>query len=129
MLLGAWRLHHAALSGLVSLVSVASSAFGLGRMRLARTLERVSVSPQAVYGSFTLLGVGLYLLGVGLLGEALRLSGRTLSVGFTELVVFVRDARARRGRQLARRARPLARARGAATCCARATTTAPSGSR
>lgn len=89
MLLGSWRLHHAALSGLVTIVSVGLVAFGLGRMRLARTLERVSVSPQAVYGSFTLLGVGLYLLGVGLLGEALRLSGRTLSVGFTELGVFV----------------------------------------
>ena len=89
MLLGSWRLHHAALSGLVTIVAVGLVAFGLGRMRLARTLERVSVSPQAVYGSFTLLGVGLYLLGVGLLGEALRLSGRTLSVGFTELGVFV----------------------------------------
>ena len=89
MLLGSWRLHHGALSGLVTIVSVGLVAFGLGRMRLARTLERVSVSPQAVYGSFTLLGVGLYLLGVGLLGEALRLSGRTLSVGFTELGVFV----------------------------------------
>jgi putative PEP-CTERM system histidine kinase len=89
MLLGSWRLHHAALSGLVTLVSVGLVGFGLGRMRLARTLERVSVSPQAVYGSFTLLGVGIYLLGVGLLGEALRLSGRTLSVGFTELAVFV----------------------------------------
>ncbi|HEY7923831.1 MAG TPA: XrtA/PEP-CTERM system histidine kinase PrsK [Vicinamibacteria bacterium] len=88
MLLGSWRLHHAALSGLVTFVSVGLVAFGLGRMRLARTLERVSVSPQAVYGSFTLLGVGLYLLGVGLLGEVLRLSGRTLSVGFTELGVF-----------------------------------------
>lgn len=89
MLLGSWRLHYAASSGFVTLVSVGLVAFGLGRMRLARTLERVSVSPQAVYGSFTLLGVGLYLLGVGLLGEALRLSGRTLSVGFTELGVFV----------------------------------------
>ncbi len=89
VLLGAWRVHHAALSALVTLVSVAMVAFGLGRMRLARTLGRVSVSPQALYGSFTLLGVGLYLLGVGLLGEALRLSGRTLSVGATELAVFV----------------------------------------
>jgi putative PEP-CTERM system histidine kinase len=49
----------------------------------------VSVSPQALYGSFSLLGVGLYLLGVGLLGQALRLSGRTLSVGAVELAVFV----------------------------------------
>jgi putative PEP-CTERM system histidine kinase len=89
MLLGSWRLHYAASSGFVTLVSVGLVAFGLGRMRLARTLERVSVSPQAVYGSFTLLGVGLYLFGVGLLGEALRLSGRTFSVGFTELGVFV----------------------------------------
>jgi len=89
LLMGAWRVHHAALSGLVTLVAVAMVAFGLGRMRLARTLERVSVSPQALYGSFTLLGVGLYLLGMGLLGEALRLSGRTLSVGLTELAVFL----------------------------------------
>lgn len=89
LLLGAWRVHHAALSGIAALVAVGLIAFGLGRMRLARTLGRVSVSSQAVYGSFTLLGVGLYLLGVGLLGEALRLSGRTWSVGFTELAVFL----------------------------------------
>ena len=89
LLLGAWRVHHAALSGIVAMLSVGLIAFGLGRMRLARTLGRVSVSSQALYGSFTLLGVGLYLLGVGLLGEALRLSGRTWSVGFTELAVFL----------------------------------------
>lgn len=89
LLLGAWRLHHAPASGLAALASVGLVAFGLGRMRLARTLDRVSVSSQALYGSFTVLGVGLYLLGVGLLGEALRLSGRTLSVGVTELAVFV----------------------------------------
>ncbi len=89
LLLGAWRVHHALLSGIAALVSVGLVAFGLGRMRLARTLGRVSVSSQALYGSFTLLGVGLYLIGVGLLGEALRLSGRTLSVGATELAVFV----------------------------------------
>jgi len=89
LLLGAWRVHHAALSGIVTIASVAMVAFGFGRLRLAQTLGRVSVSPQALYGSLTLLGVGLYLLGVGLLGEALRLSGRTLSVGVTELAVFV----------------------------------------
>ena len=89
LLLGAWRGHHAAVSGIATLASVGFVAFGLGRMRLARTLGRVSVSSQALYGSFTLLGVGLYLLGVGLLGEALRLSGRTLSVGASELGVFV----------------------------------------
>jgi len=89
LLLGAWRVHHALLSGIAALVSVGLVAFGLGRLRLARTLGRVSVSSQALYGSFTLLGVGLYLVGVGLLGEALRRSGRTLSVGATELAVFV----------------------------------------
>jgi len=89
LLLGAWRVHHALLSGITALACVGLVGFGLGRMRLARGLGRVSVSSQALYGSFTLLGVGLYLLGVGLLGEALRLSGRTLSVGATELAVFV----------------------------------------
>jgi putative PEP-CTERM system histidine kinase len=88
LLLGAWRVHHAALSAIVTIASVAMVAFGFGRLRLAQTLGRVSVSPQALYSSLTLLGVGLYLLGVGLLGEALRLSGRTLSVGVTELAVF-----------------------------------------
>ena len=38
--------------------------FRARRTRLARTLERSR--SQALYGSFTLLGVGLYLLGVGL---------------------------------------------------------------
>ncbi len=98
-------------------------------MRLARTLGRVSVSSQALYGSFTLLGVGLYLLGVGLLGEALRLSGRTLSVGATELAVFVVTLALVAGDLVARRALALPGPRRRATCCARATTTAPSGSR
>ncbi len=89
LLIGGWRVHHALLSGIASVVSVGLMAFGFGRMRLARTLGRVSVSPQALYGSFSLLGVGLYLLGVGLLGQALRLSGRTFSVGAAELAVFV----------------------------------------
>jgi putative PEP-CTERM system histidine kinase len=89
LLMGAWRMHHAALSAVAAIAASGLVAFGLGRMRLARTLERVSVSPQAVYGSFTLLGVGIYLLGVGLIGEALRLSGRTLSVGAAELAMFV----------------------------------------
>jgi hypothetical protein len=89
VMLGAWRVHHAVVGGVVALVSVGLVAYGLGRMRLARTLERVAVSPQMVYGSFTLLGVGLYLLGVGLVGEVLRLSGRPLSLGVAELVVFL----------------------------------------
>ena len=89
LLLGAWRFRHAAVGGVVALVSVGLVGFGLGRLRLARTFDRVAVTPQMVYGSFTLLAVGLYLLGVGLLGEFLRLFGRRLSVGTTELVVFV----------------------------------------
>ena len=111
LLLGAWRVHHALLSGIAALVSVGLVAFGLGRMRLARTLGRVSVSSQALYGSFTLLGVGLYLLGVGLLGEALRLSGRTLSVGATELAVFVVTLALVAARLVARRALALPRPR------------------
>ena len=89
LLLGAWSLRHAVVGGFVTLVAVAIVAFGLGRMRLARTLDRVTVTPQMVYGSFTLLAVGLYLLGIGLLGEALRLFGRGLDVGTTELAVFL----------------------------------------
>ena len=65
------------------------------------------VSPQMVYGSFTLLGVGLYLLGVGLVGEALRLSGRTLSVGVAELAVFLLTLALVAGARLARGAGAL----------------------
>jgi putative PEP-CTERM system histidine kinase len=89
LLLGAWRQRHAEVGGFVAAVSVGLTAFGLGRLRLARTLNRVAVTPQMVYGSFTLLVVGLYLLGIGLLGEALRLFGRSANVGTTELVVFL----------------------------------------
>jgi putative PEP-CTERM system histidine kinase len=89
LLLGAWRLRHAVVGGLVTFVAVALVAYGLGRMRLARTLDRVAVTPQMVYGSFTLLAVGLYLLGIGLLGELLHLSGHGLDVGTTELAVFL----------------------------------------
>jgi len=89
LLLGEWRPHQAVVGAVVCLLAVATTAFGLGRMRLARTLGRVTVSPQMVYGSFTLLGVGLYLLGVGLIGEVLRLAGRPYSLGAAELVVFL----------------------------------------
>jgi len=89
LLIGAWRSHHAVVGGAVSLVSVGLVAFGLGRRRLTRTLDRVSVSPQMLYGSLTLLGAGLYLLGVGLVGELVRLSGRSFSVGAAELAVFL----------------------------------------
>ena len=89
LLLGAWFTRHAVVGGLVALVAVSLVGFGLGRVRLSRALERVAVSSQMVYGSFTLLGVGLYLLGVGLLGELLRLSGRSLSVGVAELATFL----------------------------------------
>jgi putative PEP-CTERM system histidine kinase len=88
LLLGAWRFRHAAVGGFVALVSVGLIAFGLGRLRLARTLDRVAVTPQMVYGSFTLLAVGLYLLGIGLLGEVFRLFGRRLNVGTSEVVIF-----------------------------------------
>jgi len=89
LLLGAWQLRHAVVGGAVTLVAVAIVAYGLGRMRLARTLDRVAVTPQMVYGSFTLLAVGLYLLGIGLFGELLHLFGKGLNVGATELAVFV----------------------------------------
>ncbi len=89
LLVGGWREHHAVVGGLVAIVCVGLIAFGLGRTRLASALGRVSVSPQMVYGSFTLLVVGLYLIGVGLIGELLRLSGRPVSVGLGELAVFL----------------------------------------
>jgi putative PEP-CTERM system histidine kinase len=89
LLVGAWFPRHAVVGGLVTLMAVALVALGLQRVRLSRALERVAVSPQMVYGSFTLLGVGLYLLGVGLVGEMLRLSGRSVSVGVAELAVFL----------------------------------------
>ena len=115
-------------TGIVTLVAVGMVAFGLGRMRLTRTLGRVSLSSQALYGSFTLLGVGLYLLGVGLVGEALRLSGRTLSVGAAELAVFVVTTPSwpwhRRGRS-----GPASVTSSRETSCDRATTTGRSGSR
>ncbi len=89
LLVGEWRPQHAAAGGLVTLASVLLVGYGLGRMRLARTVGRVDVSPQMVYGSVTLLAVGLYLLGVGLLGELLEVSGRSGDVGVAQLVVFV----------------------------------------
>ncbi len=89
LLVGVWLPRHAVVGGLVALVAVLLIALGLWRVRIARALERVTVSAQMVYGSLTLLGVGLYLFGVGLVGELLRLSGRSVSVGAAELAVFL----------------------------------------
>ncbi len=89
LFVGLWLPRHAVVGGLVALVAVLMIALGLWRVRISRALERVTVSAQMVYGSLTLLGVGLYLLGVGLVGELLRLSGRSVSVGAAELAVFL----------------------------------------
>jgi putative PEP-CTERM system histidine kinase len=89
MLLGQWRPQHAVGGGAVAFVSILLVAFGLGRMRLVRTVGRVTVSPQMVYGSITLMAVGLYLVAIGLVAELVRFSGRPFQLEATELVVFL----------------------------------------
>ena len=89
LLMRVWPTDAVLVGSLTTLISVGLVAFGLGRNRLQDVKGKIYVSPQMLYGSVTIVVIGLYLLGVGLLGEIVRISGYPLSISLSALVVFI----------------------------------------
>lgn len=89
LLIPVWRDEDVLVSGLATLVSVGVIAYGLARARLAAATGRLFISPQAIYGSLSLVIIGLYLLLVGVVGEAIRVSGVSGGAAISAIVVFV----------------------------------------
>ena len=105
LLLPVWKHEYTWVGGLAALISVGLIAFGLGRWRGQDLGQRVFISHQALYTSFTFLIVGFYLFGVALLAEIIRQAGWSFGealgiflffLGAIVLVTvfFSRDARA-----------------------------------
>src|SRR3989441_340787 len=89
LLVPAWRIEHVVVGGLATLISVGLIAYGVGRRRLLDIKAKVYISPQFLYGSFTFIAVGLYLVAVGLIAEIFHLTGWAAAVGLSSLVAFV----------------------------------------
>lgn len=89
LLVPAWRVEHAVVGGLSTLISVGLIAYGLGRRHLLAIKTKVYISPQFLYGSFTFIAVGLYLVAVGLIAEIFRQTGWAAAVQLSALVIFV----------------------------------------
>ncbi|HET6900700.1 MAG TPA: XrtA/PEP-CTERM system histidine kinase PrsK [Vicinamibacteria bacterium] len=89
LLFGAWPAVGPVVDAGATLVSLLLVAFGLARGRVRDATERVSISPQMIYGSITVLAVGSYLVAVGLLGYVIRLVGHPSGDAASEFVVFL----------------------------------------
>src|SRR5713101_5054963 len=88
LLVPVWRVEHAVVGGLATLISVGLIAYGLGRRRLLDIKTKVYLSPQFLYGSLTFIAVGLYLVVVGLIAELFRQTRWPAAMGLSTLVVF-----------------------------------------
>jgi hypothetical protein len=113
LLVPTWQVEYAVIGGLVSLASLGLIGYGLARRLLVGATAKVYISSQFLFGSFTVLGVGLYLVGVGLIGEIVLQTGWSAAevlstlVGFAAAVglvavLFSRRARAELRRFIAR---------------------------
>ena len=89
LLFGRWPATDPAAGAVATLVSLALVGFGLLRSRLRDAIERVAISPPMVYGSLTVLVVGLYLLAVGAAGYLIRISGIGYGGALRQVVVFL----------------------------------------
>jgi hypothetical protein len=76
-------------SGVTSSISLLLIGFGLARWRMHDLRQKVQVSQQALYTSFTFLIVGGYLLFVGLVAQVLRQTGWELQEALSVLVLFL----------------------------------------
>ena len=76
-------------SGVTTCVSLILIGFGLARWRIHDLREKVQISQQALYTSFTFLIVGGYLLFVGLVAQVIRQTGWELQEALSVLVLFL----------------------------------------
>jgi putative PEP-CTERM system histidine kinase len=75
--------------GLITFFSLILIGFGLGRWHFHDMSRAVSISPQALYTSMTLLIVGGYFIFIGGLGELIRRSNWAMAESIGVLVVFL----------------------------------------
>ena len=76
-------------AGCTTLMALTLITYGLGRNRLREVKTSFYVSPQILYGSFTFLAGGVYLLVTGLVAQLIRASGWELSLSLSTMVLFV----------------------------------------
>lgn len=75
--------------GIIFLLSIGLTGYGLGRWHLHDMSRAVYISPQALYTSFTLLIVGGYFILVGGLGTLIKQTDWPISESIGMLVVFI----------------------------------------
>jgi len=75
--------------GIIILLSIALTGYGLGRWHFHDMSSSVYISPQALYTSFTLLIVGGYFIIVGGMGELIRQTDWAIAESIGVLVVFI----------------------------------------
>lgn len=75
--------------GVTSSISLLLIGFGLARWRLKDFRQKVFVSQQALYTSFTFLIVGSYLIVVGLVAQVIRQTGWEINEALSVLVLFL----------------------------------------
>jgi putative PEP-CTERM system histidine kinase len=89
LLLPVWNPTVVWVSGVTSFISLLLIGFGLARWRIHDLREKVQISQQALYTSFTFLIVGGYLLFVGLVAQVIRQTGWELQEALSVLVLFL----------------------------------------
>ena len=84
-----WKQEYLLVSGIVSVICLGLIAFGLGRWRIQELGQKLYLSHQVLYTSFTFLFVGIYLIGVGILAKAIQQTQWALSEAFGMLLAFL----------------------------------------
>lgn len=72
LVLPVWKPHYEWVNGLATVVCVGLMAIGFARGRMQQVSQKIYISHQALYTSFTLFIVGGYLIVVGLVAEFLQ---------------------------------------------------------
>lgn len=89
LLLSLWKQEYAWAGSVVALICVGLIAVGLGRWRMQGLSQKLYLSHQALYTSFTFFIVGCYLIGIGVLAEVLQRTGWAWSEALKLLLLFI----------------------------------------
>jgi putative PEP-CTERM system histidine kinase len=88
LLFQVWQEDYVLVGTVVTAMSLALIAYGVGRSRFQSLFVNAYVSQQALFGSMTFIVVGLYLLTVGIVGEWFRRTNESLGIGLSVVLVF-----------------------------------------
>ena len=89
LLLPVWKPWFVWVSGVTTFISLLLIGFGLARWRIYNLRQKVQVSHQTLYTSFTFLIVGGYLIFVGLVAQVIRQTGWEIKEALSVLVLFL----------------------------------------